>query len=67
MEKKVKSIFEFQRFEGNPRLQKLIEETENRFARELADEDLWLVNAAGVPDEAIPSFEKEQKKSKWRN
>ena len=47
MEKKLKNIFDFQRFEKNERLEKLIRETESRYAAELSDDDLSLVNAAG--------------------
>lgn len=61
MEKKLKSMFEFQRFAGNDRLSKLIAETENRYsAQELNDDDLWMVNAAGTPEGFIP----EEKKKK---
>lgn len=48
MDKKLKSMFEFQRFQNNPRLAKIIEETEQRYAGEISDEDLDLVAAAGV-------------------
>lgn len=61
MEEKLKAMFEFQRFAMNPRLQKLIEETEKRSARELSDDDLWMVNAAGVPDAVAAEFEKRRK------
>ena len=47
MERKLKAIFDYQKFEKNPRLEKLISETENRYARELSDDDLFFVNAAG--------------------
>ena len=47
MERKLKSLFDYQKFEKNPRLEKLISETENRYARELSDDDLSFVNAAG--------------------
>lgn len=60
MDKKLKAMFEFQRFEKNSRLQKLIEETENRMARELLDDDLWMVNAAGIPEGMFPESEKKQ-------
>ena len=43
------SLFDYQHFENNARLAKLIGETESRYARELSDEDLSLVNAAGEP------------------
>ena len=47
MEKKLKSLFEYQRFEKNEKLEKLISQTESRFERELSEDDLFLVNAAG--------------------
>ncbi len=46
MEKKLKAIFDYQKFEKNPRLEKLISQTENRYARELSDDELTFVNAA---------------------
>lgn len=50
MEKKLKKLFDYQRFEKNSRLKKLIRETENRQAAELSDEDLASVSAAGEID-----------------
>lgn len=50
MEKKLKKLFDYQRFEKNERLEKIIEETESRYAQELSDDDLSLVNAAGEPE-----------------
>ncbi len=47
MEKKLKKLFDYQRFEKNEKLEKLIRETESRYAGELSDDDLTLVNAAG--------------------
>ena len=47
MEKKLKMLFDYQRFEKNPHLEKLIEETESRAAQLLSDDDLFFVNAAG--------------------
>ena len=47
MDKKLKSMFEFQRFQNNPRLAKLIQQTEQRYAGELSDEDMDFVSAAG--------------------
>ena len=46
-EKKLKKLFDYQRFEKNEKLEKLIRETESRYAKELSDADLSLVNAAG--------------------
>lgn len=47
MEETLKKLFDYQTFEKNPRLKKLISETENRAAAELSDDSLSLVNAAG--------------------
>lgn len=48
MENKLKSLFEYQRFEKNAHLQNLIDETLNRYdAVELSEDDLDYVNAAG--------------------
>ena len=49
MEKKLKALFDYQRFEKNERLAKFIGETESRYAKELSDDELSLVNAAGEP------------------
>ena len=50
MEQKLKALFDYQRFEKNERLEKIIAETESRYAQELSDDDLSLVNAAGEPE-----------------
>ena len=47
MEKKLKKLFDYQRFEKNERLEKTIKETESRYKGELSDEDLAFVAAAG--------------------
>ena len=47
MEKKLKRLFDYQRFEQNEKLEKLILKTESRYSKELTDDDLSLVNAAG--------------------
>lgn len=47
MENKLKKLFEYQKFEQNERLAKLIAETEARQAAEISDDDLELVAAAG--------------------
>ncbi len=54
MEKKLKALFDFQRFAGDPRLSRLIEETEERSEKELSDDDLSLVSAAGEPEYPSP-------------
>ena len=50
MENKLKKLFDYQRFENNAKLEKLIRETETHYAAELSDVDLLLVNAAGEPE-----------------
>lgn len=57
MERKLKNLFDYQKFEKNDRLDKLIEETMNRYEKfELSDDDLEYVNAAGVKDPNKPTF-----------
>ena len=47
MEKKLKELFEYQRFEKNARLEKMVREAELRCARELSMDELECVTAAG--------------------
>ena len=47
MEKKLRELFDYQRFEPNERLPKVIRGTEKRYGTELSDEELSLVAAAG--------------------
>lgn len=47
MERKLQAMFDFQHFQQNERLARLIEETESRYGEELSDDDLGLVSAAG--------------------
>lgn len=54
----LEKLFDFQLFENNPRLAKLINETESRYGKALSDDDLFAVNAAGVPE----AFKTENKK-----
>ncbi len=50
MERKLKSLFDFQKFEGNPALQGVIDSVHSRYsARELNLDELEWVNAAGIP------------------
>ena len=51
--KKLLQTFDFQQFQQNPRLAKIISDVESRYANVLSDDDLELVNAAG--DAAPPS------------
>ena len=57
MDKKLRSLFEFQKFENNSRLSKLIQETESRYASELSDEDLDFVSAAGEAELSVKKDE----------
>ena len=52
MERKLKSLFDFQKFEGNPALQSVIDSVHSRYsssARELDLDEMEWVNAAGTP------------------
>ena len=42
-------LFDYQKFEGNEKLAKLIEETESKYGTKLSLEDLDRVSAAGTP------------------
>lgn len=54
MDKKLRGLFGYQKFEGNSKLDKLISETESRVGVELNDDQLDMVNAAkGVPDSEL--------------
>lgn len=48
MENKLKQLFDFQRFENNPRLAKVISDAE-ACGEALSDDDLFMVAAAGEP------------------
>lgn len=50
MEKKLTRLFDYQRFENNSRLSKIIAQTEAKYAKQLDEDDLFLVNAAGETD-----------------
>ena len=49
MEKKLKRVFDYQSFSQNRRLSAMIEDVENRY-RELDEEELFFVSAAGNTD-----------------
>ncbi len=59
MEKKLKKLFDYQRFEKNPRLEALIQETESRYSAEMSDDDLLMVAAAGEANEIVKKKEEE--------
>lgn len=51
MRDRLKSLFDYQKFEQNNKLGELIEETENQYEmRMLSENDLGVVAAAGMPD-----------------
>ena len=47
VESKLKQLFDFQRFYNNDSLARMIAETESRYSKELNDDDLSFVSAAG--------------------
>ena len=46
-EKTLSALFDYQLFENEPSLRKLIDEVENEYGTEISDDDLSLVSAAG--------------------
>lgn len=53
MERKLKALFDFQKYEQNADLQKIIDQVHARYnsrAQLLEDDDVEFVNAAGVQD-----------------
>ena len=69
MEKKLKAMFEFQRFEGNRSLTELIRGTEERNSRMLTEDELALVaggrknDVARAPSEVIVADKQEEVKN----
>ena len=58
MEEKLKILFDYQRFDNNKKIGELIRETEMRHARELSDDDLTMVAAAGeLPETVIRPYD----------
>lgn len=51
-------LFDFQKFQKNSRLAQFITDVEERYSKELSDEDLGMVHAAGEPD--VSKAEKKQ-------
>ena len=51
MERKLRQLFDFQKFQGNRELQQVIDSVHSRYAvRELSMDDMSTVAAAGVPE-----------------
>lgn len=46
-EKTLSALFDYQLFENEPSLRKLIDEVENEYGTEISDDDLSLVSTAG--------------------
>lgn len=47
MEQKLKRLFDYQKFQKNPRLEAMLTEAEGRYQGSLSDDALELVSAAG--------------------
>ena len=61
MENKLKQLFGYQQFEGNRELQQVIDSVHAKYAtRELALNDMEMINAAGVPE--LPDKRKDWEK-----
>lgn len=60
MEKKLTQLFDLQRFEVNPALQSVIDETHARMSRRISLDDAEIVAAAG--GKYIPQEEKKEPK-----
>lgn len=58
----VKNLFDFQKFKANEHLAGLIAETESRYAKELSEDDLEIINAAGDITAVIRSSKKTEGK-----
>lgn len=59
MEKRLKNLFDYQKFEKNDHLDRLIQETMSRCEKvELSDDDLEFVNAAGTMTSNKPTTNK---------
>ena len=48
MENKLKALFDYQKFDPSPRLEKLIRNTESQGRRKLSDDEVEMVSAAGA-------------------
>ena len=53
MENKLSRLFDYQKFSGNDELADIINDVESRYpsAKELSDDDLFFVNAAGAVEQ----------------
>lgn len=62
MKNTVKNLFDFQKFKANKHLADLIAGTESRYTRELSDDELESINAAGDINAVIRSSQKTEGK-----
>ena len=53
MDSKLNQLFDYQKFQQNPQLAKIISIVEDHYSGVLSDDDLMLVNAAG--EYAVPA------------
>ena len=61
MEKKLKELFDFQKYQGNSELQQVIDAVHAKYAvRELSLSDMDMVFAAGVPENPNPKKDGEE-------
>ena len=51
MERKLKGLFDYQKFDGNMKLQSVIDSVHSRYGmRELDMDEIGMVSAAGIPE-----------------
>ena len=60
IEKKLEKLFDYQHFEKNERLEKLIKTAGKSGLRELSDENLSMLNAAGDPHANTGGFDENE-------
>ena len=53
MERKLKRLFNYQKFAGNSRLSAMLDDVDGRYGGALSDNDLELVSAAGEADTTV--------------
>ncbi len=54
MDRKLKSLFDYQKFQRNTKLEQLIADIESRYSRELGDDEISGVSAAGEGFQKTP-------------
>ena len=59
IEKKLSALFDYQKFEGNKELEAIINSNRNA-VKELSDDDLDMVSAAGVVDSSLKTEETDE-------